>query len=203
MFPIISKPFNNNYPITFEFGRIDKWYLKIAGYPHNGVDYGMPVGVHILSCYDGFVKYADNVPDANGLGINIEHSFGMSQYWHLSDLVARQGQMVKKGEVIGYSGASGWVTGPHLHFGLKVNGNEVPGMRGWVNPVKYYGEVEPNLPTPPLVIKRHLVLPGESLYSISVKYYGNGNYWTRIYNANSDKIKDPRLIYPLQLLIIP
>jgi len=49
----------------------------------------------------------------------------------------------------------------------------------------------------------HVVQPGDTLWAIAKKYYGNGAQYTKIYNANKDKIKNPNLIYPGQKLVIP
>ena len=49
----------------------------------------------------------------------------------------------------------------------------------------------------------YTVVSGDSLWKISKKYYGDGTKWTKIYNANKDKIKNPNLIYPKQVLTIP
>ena len=49
----------------------------------------------------------------------------------------------------------------------------------------------------------HVVQPGDTLWAIAKKYYGNGSQYTKIFNANKDKIKNPNLIYPGQVLTIP
>lgn len=52
-------------------------------------------------------------------------------------------------------------------------------------------------------VKTYKVKPGDCLWNIAKKYYGNGSKYTLIYNANKDKIKNPNLIYPDQVLTIP
>jgi len=199
----IKKPFTGNYPVTQKFGDNAEWYVKIAGYPHNGIDYAMQKGTPILACDDGVLTYADNVPDADGLGINITHEWGMSQYWHLNKLTANYQQKVKRGDKIGLSGATGWATGPHLHFGIKVNGHGAKGMRGWTDPAPYMeenisgGGESVNAP------RSHQVARGETLWGIAVKYYGQGYLWPKIYEANKKIIANPNIIFPGQKLIIP
>lgn len=201
--PKIRKPFTGEYPISFNFGENPAWYVKVIGYPHNGIDFAMPVGVPIVACDTGRVAYADNVPDADGLGVNIIHSWGLSQYWHLSKLSASLGQEVNRGDSLGYSGVSGFATGPHLHFGIKVNEISVPGMRGWTDPVPFFTEIY-NPPAPPAIVPRtYMVKPGDSLWKISLKFYGNGGFWKKIYEANLDKIKNPNLIRAFMILKIP
>lgn len=203
MRPKIRLPFVGKFPITFKFGSQPNWYVKIAGYPHNGLDFGCPVGTPILACDDGVIRYADNVPDADGIGINISHEWGLSQYWHLSRCVAKYGQKVKKGDIIGYSGSTGWATGPHLHFGIKVKVHSLLGMRGWTNPINYIIEPPFQPPLPATPVRTYRVRFGDSLWKIAEKLYGEGYHWTRIYKANKDKIKHPSLIFPFQKLVIP
>ena len=199
----IRKPFVGEYPISFNFGENPSWYISKIGYPHNGVDFAMPVGIPVVACDLGRVVYADNVPDSDGLGVNIIHNWGMSQSWHLSKLSASLGQDVNKGDTIGYSGATGFVTGPHLHFGIKVTGEEVIGMRGWVNPVLYFGENYQEPAAPAIVPKTYIVRPGDYLWKIAEKFYKNGAFWRKIYDANLDKIKNPNIIRPFMILKIP
>ncbi len=203
MEPRIRKPFDGLYPITMRYGDSFDWYIKIAGYPHNGMDFGMKDGTPLFAVDQGVVSYADNVPDSDGLGINIRHDWGMSQYWHLSKLIAKMGAVVKKGELIGFSGHSGWVTGPHLHFGVKVNGVDVGNMRGWADPALYFEDGNIQDPEPIEVAKTYLVKPGDSLWKISEKFYGSGTFWRKIWDANKINIKDPNKISIFQVLRIP
>jgi len=199
----IIKPFKGDFPITQKFGEALSWYIKIAGYPHNGIDFAMPDGTPIYAISPGVLTYADNVPDADGLGINLKHEWGMSQYWHLSKLIAKIGQRVKQGELLGFSGHSGWATGPHLHFGIKVTLNPAENMRGWTDPMPYFVEKITD-PTPVATEQRtYVVKPGDTLWGISKRFYGNGIYWKRIHKANLLKVPNPNLIRPLQILQIP
>lgn len=92
---------------------------------HNGIDIAVPVGTPIYAAYDGIVKAVGN-NDRNswakyqyGKYILIEHSNNLATlYAHLSSWVVFNGQQVKKGQLIGYSGNTGYSTGPHLHFGV-------------------------------------------------------------------------------------
>jgi murein DD-endopeptidase MepM/ murein hydrolase activator NlpD len=86
--------------------------------PHKGVDFRGGMGVPIKVCADGIV---DLVGDHyfSGRSVYVDHGQGvMSMYFHLSEIDVREGQVVRKGEILGKMGKSGRATGPHLHFGL-------------------------------------------------------------------------------------
>ena len=99
--------------------------------PHQGVDYAAPSGTPVKAVGDGTVEKAGW---GNGFGnmVVIRHSGGLeSMYSHLSGFAtgAKRGSRVRQGQVIGYVGATGYATGPHLDFRLKQNGK-------YVNPSK-------------------------------------------------------------------
>ena len=91
---------------------------------HKGVDYGAPTGTPVRSVGDGVVEFAGR---QNGYGnvVEIRHSNQRSTlYAHLSRIDVRKGQRVEQGARIGAVGATGWATGPHLHFEVKVGGQQ-------------------------------------------------------------------------------
>ncbi|HET8871940.1 MAG TPA: peptidoglycan DD-metalloendopeptidase family protein, partial [Aquabacterium sp.] len=92
---------------------------------HLGVDYGAPTGTPVRSVGDGVVSFAGQ---QNGYGnvIQLQHAGNrMTVYAHLSRIDVRRGQHVQQGQQIGAVGATGWATGPHLHFEFKINGKQV------------------------------------------------------------------------------
>jgi murein DD-endopeptidase MepM/ murein hydrolase activator NlpD len=89
---------------------------------HRGVDYTAPSGTTVRSVADGVVEFA-GVRNGYGNVIEIRHGGERSTlYAHLSRIDVRTGQRVEQGVRIGAVGATGWATGPHLHFELKVAG---------------------------------------------------------------------------------
>ncbi len=89
---------------------------------HNGVDYGAPAGTPVRSVAEGVVETAGH---QNGYGnlVQLRHGAGKTTlYAHLTKIDVRQGQRVEQGQRIGTVGATGWATGPHLHFELRVGG---------------------------------------------------------------------------------
>ena len=93
--------------------------------PHNGEDIGAPKGTDVLATNDGVVRLTvDHI--FSGRGIFVDHGLGFySMYFHLSDILVKDGDLVKAGQVIGKVGATGRATGPHLHWGVKLNGARV------------------------------------------------------------------------------
>ena len=116
--PFIS-PLQN--PITSEYGTARVFNDTLQSY-HSGVDFRAPVGTPIVASNDGVVVIAKERYYAGG-SVVIDHGEGIySVYYHLSSIAPKVGDRVKKGEFLGLSGATGRVTGPHLHFGFMVQG---------------------------------------------------------------------------------
>jgi hypothetical protein len=93
--------------------------------PHSGVDLKAAEGTSIKAINRGqVVLVVDHF--FGGLSIVIDHGGGIhSMYFHLSKASVTAGQAVEKGDLIGFSGSSGRATGPHLHFGIRLNGERV------------------------------------------------------------------------------
>lgn len=120
--------------ITQRFGRtVDAERLYVSG-SHSGVDFRAAVGTPVYAVADGIVKGVGDTdltcPRASfGKWVFIEHDMGLSTtYGHLSKYRVKEGQKVKKGELIAYSGNTGHSTAPHLHLTVYatkgVNGQE-------------------------------------------------------------------------------
>jgi len=89
---------------------------------HSGIDIGAGYGVPIQASADGIVLYAGWY-GGYGNAIILDHGSGLSTlYAHCSAMYVSQGQNIQRGQVIGAVGATGWATGPHLHFEIRVNG---------------------------------------------------------------------------------
>ncbi|MSQ65881.1 MAG: M23 family metallopeptidase [Limnohabitans sp.] len=89
---------------------------------HLGVDYAAAKGAPVRSVGAGVVKSAGNI-GGYGNAVVIKHNNGHSTvYAHLRKMLVRRGQSVSQGQTVGLVGATGWATGPHLHFEFRVNG---------------------------------------------------------------------------------
>lgn len=93
--------------------------------PHSGVDISSPYGAPVRASNSGRVVLAKDLYFA-GKTVIIDHGLGVfTQYLHFSKILATRGDFVRKGDVIGEIGATGRVTGPHLHWGVRVSGSRV------------------------------------------------------------------------------
>jgi murein DD-endopeptidase MepM/ murein hydrolase activator NlpD len=115
--------------ITGSFGeRIDPFSGE--GAFHRGVDISSEVGTRIIAPADGIVRFADFM-NGYGRAVVMEHGNGISTlYGHMSGIAVSAGQMVHRGDTVGYVGQSGRSTGPHLHYEVRIFNTPV-------NPDKY------------------------------------------------------------------
>ncbi len=93
--------------------------------PHSGIDISSPFGADVKASNSGSVVVANDLYYA-GKTVVIDHGLGVfSIYCHFSKITVRIGDQVSKGDVIGEIGATGRVTGPHLHWAFKASGSRV------------------------------------------------------------------------------
>ncbi|MBU1308442.1 MAG: peptidoglycan DD-metalloendopeptidase family protein [Gammaproteobacteria bacterium] len=121
-------PLAQQYRITDAFNprRLHPVTGKVR--PHNGTDFATPVGTAVLAAAEGTVLRVEKHPFA-GRYIEIQHQGQYkSRYLHLNKTLVRPGQRVSKGQRIALSGASGRVTGAHLHYELHINNRPVNPM---------------------------------------------------------------------------
>lgn len=113
--------------ITSRFGAIRRWG---GGYRHTGIDIAAPYGSPVVAADAGEVIFA-GWWDGYGKAIVVDHGNKRSTvYAHLSRIYVKVGEAVMRGQTIGLEGSTGYSTGPHLHFEVRING--VP-----VNPINY------------------------------------------------------------------
>ncbi len=99
---------------------------------HEGLDFSAPIGTEIYVTGDGVVKTVQKSAIGYGNYVEVDHGFGYTTlYAHMSAFKVREGQKVKRGEVIGFVGNTGKSTGPHLHYEVRIKGHAV-------NPTHYF-----------------------------------------------------------------
>ena len=97
--------------------------------PHSGLDIAAPTGAEIRAPADAEVTLVDHLY-YNGKTIFLDHGQGLiTMYCHLSEPLVNEGETVQQGQVIGLVGATGRVTGPHLHWSVSLNGYRVDPQR--------------------------------------------------------------------------
>lgn len=116
--------------------RIDPIY-KMTKF-HAGLDFSAPQGTPVYASANGTISVAGNLGNGYGNHVVIRHGYGYETlYGHLYKIKARNGQKVKRGEIIGYVGSTGKSTGPHLHYEVHRNGVKV-------DPIYYfYNDLSP------------------------------------------------------------
>jgi murein DD-endopeptidase MepM/ murein hydrolase activator NlpD len=131
----LKKAFLRN---PLEFSRITSGFSLSRLHPishdwraHRGVDFGAPTGTRVRATADGTVEF---IGQQRGYGnvVMIDHRGGYSTvYAHLNGFQPglRRGSTIRQGDNIGFVGSTGWATGPHLHYELKIRGNQVDPMR--------------------------------------------------------------------------
>lgn len=115
-------------PITSPFGYRIHPIFGTTIY-HSGIDIGVDEGTPVHAADSGVVIYSGSGLTGYGNVVIIDHGNGLSTlYAHNSALLVSEGESVSKGQVVAYSGMTGYATGPHVHFEVRVNGSPTDPM---------------------------------------------------------------------------
>lgn len=99
---------------------------------HTGIDLQATTGTQVYATGDGKVKFSGVRGNGYGIYVDLDHGYGyVTKYAHLSKVLVKKGQKVKRGDVIGLSGNTGLSKGPHLHYEIIKNGVKI-------NPIDYF-----------------------------------------------------------------
>lgn len=129
----MRRPYNGSYSITRPFGVYDAAYSNYPGSRHPGCDYGLPYRTPLIAAISGTAQVIDRGTAKTGRGREVVIINGSTQvkYCHMDSFAISNGQ-VTEGQVVGYSGFTGYVMdsagnigtigGTHLHFETLING---------------------------------------------------------------------------------
>lgn len=134
----ITSFFDHDLPFLSPNGSLVSWWgrreTEVSYDGHDAWDYGLRPPDPILAAAAGTVVWAGNSDDGCGIparGVVLDHGNGYrTLYWHLSEITAQLGQTVNAGDQLGIVGATGCVTGPHLHFQTQYLGRNTDPY-GW------------------------------------------------------------------------
>ena len=105
--------------ITTGFGHV-RFVNGVETWRHSGIDFGAPTGTKVAACADGKVVMAMTL-NGTGKTVILDHGLNVfSSYGHMSSLVVKAGDQVKKGQTVGLVGSTGFSTGPHLHWTITI-----------------------------------------------------------------------------------
>jgi len=147
-------PVGHTARVTQYFGVNPQIYKKFRLAGHNGLDYGVSIGTRVKAAEKGRVNKTGFDSAGYGNYIKLDHDNGRYQtlYAHLSSYAVNTGQTVERGEIIGYTGNTGFSTGPHLHFELRIPSQKIPGYpNGEQNPLPHFAAVGPE-PDPIVIV---------------------------------------------------
>jgi murein DD-endopeptidase MepM/ murein hydrolase activator NlpD len=171
----------SRYPV--EFRRITSSFNPNRYHPilktvraHAGTDFGAPSGTQVMATADGTVTFA-GVSGGYGNLVEIRHFNGYTtRYAHLRGFASgvRTGARVKQKQVIGYVGATGLATAPHLHYELRINGRAVDAMRA---------KLPDTPPIPGAMRNRFLAVAAER--SALLERIPGGSYYADALNARA------------------
>jgi murein DD-endopeptidase MepM/ murein hydrolase activator NlpD len=114
--------------------------------PHTGVDFSVAPGTPVLAVGDGIVALASELYFA-GNAVFIDHGDQLfTMYFHLSEITVEQGIEVRRGQPIGKVGATGRVTGPHLHFAIRWHDARIDPLLLLADPFRIPTIGDPTLP---------------------------------------------------------
>ena len=119
----ILYPFEGEYRVSSAYGARSAPKAG-ASTDHKGIDFALPVNTDVISSIAGNVSDV-GYNSARGNYIVIENGGISTLYQHLNSAIVKKGDTVRQGQVIAKSGNTGLTTGPHLHYELKIDGQNV------------------------------------------------------------------------------
>lgn len=119
--------------ISSYFGYRSDPIYKVEKY-HSGIDFAAPSGTEVFAPGDGIVVKTESNHWGYGNMVTIDHGFGYkTRYAHLLKFAVREGQKIKRGQLVGFIGSTGKATGPHLHYEVLKNDTHVDPIHFFFN----------------------------------------------------------------------
>jgi murein DD-endopeptidase MepM/ murein hydrolase activator NlpD len=113
-------------PLSSLFSRNRRHPVMRISRPHKGIDIAAATGEPILAPAKGVVHFSGSRSGGYGNMVEIDHGFGyVTRFAHCSKLLVKKGETVERGQVIAEVGSTGITTGPHLHYEVEVDGQQV------------------------------------------------------------------------------
>lgn len=153
---VLAWPLKGSIMLTQSFGNTPDSKILYNGKPHNGIDFRASVGTPLYAAESGEIWETGNTDAfagclSYGKWILIKHANNLATlYAHLSQMLVTRGASVTRGDLIGYTGDTGYATGPHLHFTVydastvQFRSSKIPGSNcqylpygGYLNPLAY------------------------------------------------------------------
>jgi len=137
----IGDIFIGNYSQTQSFGGNASMYAQFGLKGHNGLDFGTPNGIQIVSTADGWISEIGTDPTGYGNYLKVVHNGYLTIYAHFREVIIKLNEKVVSGQLLGYSDNTGNSTGPHLHFAVAPC--DAKGIKTEINN-GYSGYIDPN-----------------------------------------------------------
>lgn len=162
--------------ISQGFGEHPEIYAQFNMDGHNGIDIAATLGTPIYAAHAGKIRYSTQLT-GYGKYAKITNAEGETTYGHMSKFEGI-GRDVEAGELIGYVGSTGFSTGPHLHFGIKLNPiNNSNGYLGSINPMPY------------LIMNDNIVIyKNGSEYQLAHKAKSEEGFAQQLFDANASNL---------------
>ena len=125
--------------LTQPFGPTGFWFEPALGrFPHfhSGIDLAAAEGTPVTAAADGVVLTVGHTTTGYGTYVIVGHRGAATLYAHLDSTTVKPGEKIQRGQRLGFEGSTGYSTGPHLHFEVRVNGQPV-------DPMAYFTETPP------------------------------------------------------------
>ena len=198
-------PFIGKYVITQYFGENLFDYSKFGLIAHNGIDYGTPLNTPLIAASDGVIGRVGYENGGYGNYVRINASWGGKVITaHMNNYVVKLNQPIKQGELIGYSGSTGFSSAPHVHFEVRPNTESSRnGYNGAIDPLPYLERginvpiIPPNIDVP--IIDNPEPYPSPEILNVGDTAYINYNTGVNVRDMNGSILA---LAYADTMLVI-